>query len=247
MTQIEEIKDFWERNLCLDRFLRSEYLSGPYFEEGRKLRYKYHYHIPREIARLAGLKRGGKILEIGLGMGIDTQLLCKAGFDVTGIDLTERSVEATKARLSFYGLAAEITTGNAEALAFDSDHFDTVYSFGVLHHTTDTQKAVLEVHRVLKPGGVALIMLYHRNSLNYLVHKLTDTSFDGTKDDPCPEEKAYTKQEIGEMFSAFSAIETKTDYLFGTGWGRVNAFVPMAVKKILGRVMGWHLMIWATK
>ena len=42
-----------------------------------------------------------------------------------------------------------------------------VYSNGVLHHTPDTAGAIREVHRVLRPGGVAKVMLYHRNSLNY--------------------------------------------------------------------------------
>jgi ubiquinone/menaquinone biosynthesis C-methylase UbiE len=247
MAQIEKVKDFWERNLCLDRFLTAPYLSGEYLEEGRKLRYRYHYHIPREIRRLSERKPGGRVLEIGLGMGIDTQLLCDKGFVVTGIDLTEKSVEATNERLAHYGLSAQIMTGNAEALGFEEGSFDAVYSFGVLHHTPDTEKAISEVHRVLTPGGIALIMLYYRYSLNYLAHKVTNTSFDGTDDDPCPEEKAYSKKEVARMFSGFSSVAMKVDYLFGTGWGKVNAFVPMAVKKILGRIIGWHLMIWAVK
>ena len=178
MANITEVKDFWERNLCLDKYLKSDYLTKEYFEEGRRLRYKYHYHIAREIGALARLKPGAKVLEIGVGMGIDTQLLCEHGFKVTGIDLTEKSVDATMARLAFYGLPAHIVQGNAEELQFPDEFFDVAYSFGVLHHTPD--------------------MLYHRRSLNYLAHQITRTSFDGSREDWCPEEKAYTKaEEIG--------------------------------------------------
>lgn len=247
MTRIQDVKEFWERNLCLDKYLKSEYLTREYFEEGYNLRYKYHYHIPREVGELASLKKGAKVLEIGVGMGIDTQLLCEKGFRVTGIDLTEKSIEATKARLAYYGMSADIRSGNAEALHFGDESFDAVYSFGVLHHTPNTGKAISEVHRVLKTHSIALIMLYHRHSLNYVAHKLSRTSFDGAKDDWCPEEKAYTKDEVIDMFFNFSKVEVKVDYLFGTGWGWINCFVPMPVKKILGKLIGWHLLVWATK
>ena len=122
-----------------------------------------------------------------------------------------------------------------------------VYSLGVLHHTPDTPRSISEVHRVLKPGGIALIMLYNKISLNYLAHKLTRTSFDGSREDWCPEEKAYTRAGARAFFSSFADVDISVDYLFGTGWGRVNNFVPMAVKKLLGRYIGWHLMIRATK
>ena len=163
------------------------------------------------------MKPKGKVLEIGPGMGCDTQLLCEKGFDVTAIDLTPKSVETTKARLTHYNLPTVVMVGNAEKLQFGNETFDAVYSFGVLHHTPDTQKSIDEVYRVLKKGGVALIMLYNRWSLNYVAHLITHTQFDGTKKDPCPEEKSYTRQEILKMFSKFSTVEIKPDYLFGTG------------------------------
>ena len=56
---------------------------------------------------------------------------------------------------------------NAEHLSFDDRAFDIVYSLGVLHHTPEPKLAFDEVHRVLKPNGKAIIMLYHKNSFNY--------------------------------------------------------------------------------
>src|SRR5205085_12269324 len=53
---------------------------------------------------------------------------------------------------------------------FPDATFDVVYSNGVLHHTPDTQRAIDEVHRVLRPGGVAKVMLYNKSSIYYWLH-----------------------------------------------------------------------------
>lgn len=247
MSTINQVKDFWERNLCFDSYLESDFLSKEYFLEGDKLRYKYHYHIPEAIDRFHKMIGNGSVLEIGLGIGSDTHLLASKGFKMTAIDLTEKSVMTVRRRFNVFNLQGQIQQGNAEKMDFPSESFDGVYSFGVLHHTPNTETAVKEVHRVLKKGGVALIMLYHTNSLNYWVHKITNTSYDGTKADWCPEEKTYTKSEVQKLFSDFSKVEVYPEYLFGTGYKQVNYVVPLLVKKIFAKSIGWHLMIFARK
>ncbi|HTG16518.1 MAG TPA: class I SAM-dependent methyltransferase [Blastocatellia bacterium] len=91
----------------------------------------------------------------------------------TGVDLTEASVELVRTRFALEGLTAELRTADAENLPFADAGFDLVYSHGVLHHTPDTQRAINEVHRVLRPGGTAMVMLYHKNSFNYHVNIMT--------------------------------------------------------------------------
>ncbi len=61
-------------------------------------------------------------------------------------------------------------TADAENLDFPDESFDVVYSHGVLHHTPDTVRAVQEVHRILRPDGRAVVMLYHRDSYNYRIN-----------------------------------------------------------------------------
>ena len=114
-----------------------------------------------------GKFRGARLLEIGCGMGTDLLQFARGGARCTGVDLTPRSVEITRHRFRLYGMDGAFMIADGERLPFASESFDVVYSNGVLHHTPDTAGAFREVHRVLRPGGVARVMLYHRNSLNY--------------------------------------------------------------------------------
>ena len=109
------------------------------------------------------------ILEIGCGIGTDGAQFAKAGADYTGIDLTEAAIDLARRRFAVSGLNGEFRVSDAEKLGFPGDSFDLVYSHGVLHHTPDIEAAVSEIRRVLKPGGRALVMLYHRGSYNYRI------------------------------------------------------------------------------
>src|SRR6185295_7267129 len=89
------------------------------------------------------------------------------GARCTGIDLTPRSVEITRHRFKLYGADGNFMLSDCEKLPFQSESFDVVYSNGVLHHTPDTAGAVREVHRVLRRGGQARVMLYHSGSVAF--------------------------------------------------------------------------------
>jgi ubiquinone/menaquinone biosynthesis C-methylase UbiE len=67
-------------------------------------------------------------------------------------------------------VSGELRVADAEALPFADASFDLFYSHGVLHHTPDTARAISEAYRVLRPGGQAMVMLYHKNSYNYYVN-----------------------------------------------------------------------------
>jgi len=103
-------------------------------------------------------------------LGTDGAQFAKAGADYTGIDLTDAAIELAEKRFELFELPGSFRTADAENLDFADNTFDVVYSHGVLHHTPDTAGAIKEVHRVLKPGGKAIVMLYHRDSYNYRVN-----------------------------------------------------------------------------
>src|SRR4051812_12294904 len=111
--------------------------------------------------------REAKVLEIGYGQGTDLfQFAARSRASVTGLDLSPSHFALASARFRLAGLAADLRLHDAEKpWPFGDNTFDVVYSFGVLHHTPEPEKAITEAHRVLKPGGTIIVGLYHRHSL----------------------------------------------------------------------------------
>src|SRR6185503_6355550 len=167
-----EIAAFWNSHPC------GEESSGPlaamggayeeFFERYDAFRYALEAHIPRCLDDL-GVRRK-RVLEIGLGEGADSEQLIRRGAIWSGIDLTEEAVTRVRTRLALRGLRYErLEKGSVLALPFADRTFDIVFSHGVLHHVPDIETAQRELHRVLKPSGVLVVMLYAKWSLNYLV------------------------------------------------------------------------------
>ena len=111
--------------------------------------------------------RHKKVLEIGVGNGSHAYLLAGHSDSYTGIDLTSYAVNSTAKRLELFDIPAKIMQMDAEAMAFPDSSFDFVWSWGVIHHSSNTKKILEEMHRVLKSGGEAIIMVYHRGLWNY--------------------------------------------------------------------------------
>jgi ubiquinone/menaquinone biosynthesis C-methylase UbiE len=164
----ERVRAFWQANPCGLKFADAAPGTRHFYELVEAHRYTKEWHIPI-AADFAGA-RGLKVLEIGCGLGTDGAQFAEAGADYTGVDLTEAAVELACRRFELFGLAGKFQTADAENLAFADESFDLVYSHGVLHHTPETGKAIQEIHRVLRPRGRAVVMLYHRDSYNYRVN-----------------------------------------------------------------------------
>ena len=124
------------------------------------------------------------VLEIGVGNGSHAQLISASAGSYTGIDLTDYAVKSTTMRLELLGRDrshVSVMRMDAEKMDFADDSFDFVWSWGVIHHSANTRTILEEIHRVLRPGGVAITMVYHRNYWNYhIVAGLVRGIFQGT-------------------------------------------------------------------
>lgn len=109
------------------------------------------------------------VLEIGVGNGSHAQLLAAHAGTFTGIDLTDYAVRSTARRLELANLPATIRRMDAERMDFPDNSFDFIWSWGVIHHSSNTAGVLKEMHRVLRPGGTAVTMVYHRSAWAYYV------------------------------------------------------------------------------
>ncbi len=107
------------------------------------------------------------VLEIGVGSGSHAQLFAQHARTFTGIDITEYAIKSTSERMNLCGLKANIVQMDAENLEFDDKSFDFMWTWGVIHHSSNTEKILGEMRRVLRDGGTAIAMVYHRNIWNY--------------------------------------------------------------------------------
>ena len=164
----ERVRAFWQEHPCGTKFADANPGSRRFYELVEEHRYQKEWHIP--AAADFSNARGKKVLEIGCGLGTDGAQFALAGADYTGIDLTDAAIDLARRRFDLFNLPGAFRTADAENLDFPDESFDVVYSHGVLHHTPDTVRAVQEVHRVLRPGGRAVVMLYHRDSYNYRIN-----------------------------------------------------------------------------
>ncbi|MDD5596183.1 MAG: class I SAM-dependent methyltransferase [Candidatus Omnitrophica bacterium] len=164
---MEEIKNkvraWWDSSPCCGSHANSDWGSKEFFEQVDL--YKDTYEpFTNAIARYPNW-RGKQVLEIGVGLGKDFSRFAGNGAKATGIDLSGKSLELTQKRLKLFNLKGNLCVADAEELPFKDNVFDLVFSWGVLHHTPATGKAIREIYRCLKPDyGKAIVMLYNKHS-----------------------------------------------------------------------------------
>jgi ubiquinone/menaquinone biosynthesis C-methylase UbiE len=266
------VRDHWEMETCGTRY--GEHRDRlVWFRDIAQARANLEPYIP-SFARFEEAE-GKRVLEIGVGAGTDFREWCRHAAHATGVDLTDAAIALTAERLALEGVSAArfvLRRADAESLPFDDDTFDIVYSWGVLHHTPDTQRAFREAFRVLKPGGTLRTMVYHVPSwtglMLYLAHGLAKgrpalglrkAIFDYLES---PGTKAYTLAE-GRSLAAqagFKLIEASTrlgpgDLLQIKPSRRYQGFVPRLawalyprpLVRLLGDRFGLYLLIEARK
>ena len=246
-TTLESVRSFWESHVNNEYYTREDRGSAKYFEEIESRRYRWHYHL---LDLFAGLQGGsGRLLEVGCGIGVDSIRLARCGFDVTALELTDSAVAVAREFARARGVDVDFQIASAESLPFEDETFDAAFSFGVLHHTPQVEKAVAELWRVLKPGAHAYVMLYHRNSLVNLVHCALRLPYESPRNmkDDCPVVYTFSKRGAARLFRSFRSVHIRSAYPFTYGFRRVTFWVPNRVQRVLGRSIGWHLMIRATR
>ena len=214
------VQEFWNRQSCGEVYAAGDSPTRR-LDAQALARYELEPYILDFACFADG--RGRDVLEIGVGMGADhLQWARSSPRSLTGIDLTPRAIEHTRARLEAYALPSRLECADAEHLPFADNSFDIVYSWGVLHHSPDTPRAVDEVYRVLRPGGVARVMIYHYWSITGYLLWIRYGMFSGlsltqvyAKYLESPGTKAYTIGQAEHMFRRFETVSAHSQLSFG--------------------------------
>jgi SAM-dependent methyltransferase len=209
--------------------------------------------------------RGKRILEVGLGYGTVGQYLKQEGAEYLGMDIASGPAAMMAHRHRLLGADPTALVGDALRMPFANETFDAVVAIGCLHHTGDFPRAIEEVHRVLRPGGQALVMVYHRFSYYQWLRwpsrtfsALLGLSSPGsaeqqraqadanTKGEAAPVTEFFSVGEVRRIFAAFSAVECHRENCYDHG---VLARLGLDRQSLLPRIgrLGLDLYVVATK
>ena len=244
-VSLKAVNHYWQgKNIPQQWYSNKDPLTLPFFNELSFKRFELYYRYLKDSAEFT-YHRGEKVLEVGCGAGTDLIEYAKNGAIVYGVDLGQDQIEMTKTNFELHQLQYEyLNVGNAESLIFASGTFDLVYSFGVLHHTPNTQKAIDEVYRVLANDGTAIVMLYARGWKHYIKRCLIQGIFKGrlfvhrfnwqkVYDEASevhgfsPKTGVYTKKQVRALFSQFADVSIEKKRM-----GEFFEYAPYATVKL---------------
>ena len=251
-TLIADITAYWDSHIHDLAIVTNPVGTPGFFRQLDEYRYDKLNYLPRLVD--FDSYRGKTLLEIGCGAGVDLVRFARAGAVVTGVDLSGTAIDLARQNIAQNGLDASLQIMNGEALQFADDSFDVVYAHGVLQYTADTGKMVSEIHRVLRPGGEAILMVYNRISWLNLMRKVTKVPLEH---EDAPVLKKFSIAEFKQLLKPFKRytiiperfpVRTKlhsglkarlfNDVFVGTFNRMPRAWV---------RPFGWHLMAFAVK
>jgi len=247
------IKAFWEAQPCGAKYATAPEGSMHFYEQVAQERYRRQPWMAEMF--WSRYLYNQQVLEIGCGLGTDALEWAKTKAVVTAVDLTTTAITQTIKRFAtypFWDVTAKVA--DAEMLYFASNTFDIVYSWGVLHHTPDTQKAISEACRVLKPGGTLYLMLYHRRSIDYIIGTILrpyrtawetyGEAWIRKTDGHSPVGKCYTKRQVMRMLRGMEGVRFRLVDPVRPKWPNWLNWIN---QKFLMRFLGSYLVAEAKK
>lgn len=264
-VSIDEVRNFWDRRPCNVRHSKKTIGTKEYFDEVEQRKYFVEPHIPAfaEFEKW----QGKRVLEIGCGIGTEAINFARHGAILTVIELSQESLELTKKRFAIYGLNAQFILGNAEnidSLLAKDEHFDLIWSFGVIHHSPHPEQILAKCKELLKDDGEIRIMVYSKISykLFYLMKETGVWDFSALDDlissyseaqTGCPITYSYTIESVKKLFSDFTILDITKTHIFP--WN-IEKYINYQYEKEacfqnisndlfreLESELGWHLLI----
>ena len=224
-----------------------------FFEDLDDYRFDKLHYLP-QLVDFSSF-RGQRLLEVGCGIGTDLVRFAKGGARVTGVDLAQTAIDLARKNFELNGVTAdELRVANGEALPYADASFDVVYGHGVIQYTANAPQLIREMHRVLKPGGTGIFMVYNRVSWLNAMSKLMKVALEH---EDAPVLKKYSIGEFKALLKPFAETRIVPERFpvksrLHKGWKGIafnTLFVGAfnALPRSLVRPLGWHLMAFCRK
>ena len=250
---IDAIQRYWNHRIHDLEMTDAEVGTKAFFDDLDEYRFDKLRYLP-EVVDFSAYP-GQQLLEIGCGIGTDLVRFARGGARVTGVDLAATAIDLARKNFALNGLAPEqLQVGNGEQLPFANHSFDIVYAHGVIQYTANPAALIAEAHRVLRPGGTGIFMVYNRVSWLNALSKVMKVPLEH---EDAPVLKKYSMAEYRALLGPFAKVRIVPERfpvksrLHG-GWKGVafnTLFVGTfnALPRSWVRTLGWHLMAFCTK
>jgi ubiquinone/menaquinone biosynthesis C-methylase UbiE len=226
--------------------------TADFFRELDEYRFDKLRYLP-EVVKFDTFKNK-KLLEIGCGVGIDLAHFASAGAQVTGVDLSPTAIQLANQNFEQQGLSGDLLVMNGEALELADDSFDFVYAHGVLQYTADPSQMISEIHRVLRPGGQSILMVYNTYSWLLALSKLMKVELEH---EDAPVIRTYSIKAFKKMLQSFASVKIVPERfpvpsrlhhgLKATLYNKIFVGLFNFLPRSWVRPLGWHLMAFANK
>lgn len=246
---MEDVVKFWDARPCNINHSSKPLGTLEYFQDVTTKKYIVEPHI-LQFADFPSWKNK-RVLEVGCGIGTAAQSFIENGALYTGIDISSKSIDICKRRMQVCNLNGTVYIDDIEKSTAESNQYDLIYSFGVLHHTVDIKSALANIHRMLKPGGTFKLMLYAKNSWkNFMIKDGLDRY---EAQNGCPIANVYTHEDVHCLLKNFTRIDIQQTHIFPYKipeykqhlYVKEDYFhhMPADIYECLQKNLGWHLCI----
>jgi SAM-dependent methyltransferase len=244
---IADIQRYWNERIHDLEMTDQPVGTLGFFDDLDAYRFDKLHYLPK-VVDFDGYA-GRHLLEVGCGIGTDLVRFARGGAVCTGVDLSQTAVGLARKNFELHGLSATLLVGNGEALEFPDASFDVVYAHGVVQYTADAARLVRECHRVLRPGGQGIFMVYNRHGWLNVMSRLMRVDLEHGD---APVLRMFSIAEFRALLAPFSEVRIVPERFpvaskLHKGWKATlynGVFVGAfnALPRPLVRRWGWHLM-----
>lgn len=248
----ERVRDYWNTHIHDLEISSHPPGSAGFFADLDQ----YHFEKLHHLLDLIHFDewRDKDVLDVGCGAGVEVVRFARAGARVTGVDIAKSAIDLARQNLEQQGLAARLDVADGEHLPYPDASFDLVFAHGVVQYTGDDRRMVAEIHRVLRPGGLAVFQGYNRVSWLHALSKVMKTPLEH---EDAPVLKRYSASEFRALLTPFRTVELVFERFpvksrLHKGWKGMafnTLFVGTfnALPRAWVRRFGWHLLAFCRK